>query len=724
MRWWWNIILVNLTLRTVCCNKSANSMDRDQQRLVLARQNFLVGIASLAAVHETINTRCGQELEMLLQAVEDREVWAMKVVDNFGTIPKSFTWGNYFWFGAPDLCDDLNKANFLNLAHSRPIIINATSPMSMALMVVYMNYTTPYDVDVKLPFENLIHVGLCLPESCNATRIRQVADTYFQQHSFIAQQHFDLEMKSVEVKTLHFSPSHYFSYIGSVLYMFIVFFSFSMPAIVKAIQSNKQTTKKQLPSSLGQKVEKLSGELRCEQQQQQRVFDHNQSSVWRQLLECFNITANYETFTSLENSNRNSVFLSAMAGLRSIICMWITVFHVYYYSVFALSNAPYLFTRLEKFVFQPVVQACFYVDVFFVMSSFLLVFNFLSNDKHLRKIAVSSWWESIKMFLNSVMQRYMRLTPVMIVIMLMTTTLSNFLNMYSPFRMAEHSGYHCANNWWYNMLYIQNFLDMNTICGSWTWYLACDMQYFVLFTALLYVHAKQPTAGKIIFVIFAIGSVVIGWISYYISGITFETDVIYSTLNEVYVKPWVRIPPYIGGSIMGWVMYKMQQKRSQTVGHQEHHQSWLHSPNRAMRKIFWMFCFVIYISTNFMSYWRSTPTWAVATIMSVGKIIFALCAGGVIIECSRERGGLFNRLLSARPFLFLNKFCYSIYMVAPIIVGAMFGLRREPTNFTEVGSSCDFIAITVLSIVSGMLLYILVELPWQRVSNILLKPKT
>lgn len=80
----WSIILATLCVRVGCRNGSTVASERvansNQQRLALAKQNFLVGIASLGALHETNHTRCGQELEMLLQAVTDHRLWALKGV--------------------------------------------------------------------------------------------------------------------------------------------------------------------------------------------------------------------------------------------------------------------------------------------------------------------------------------------------------------------------------------------------------------------------------------------------------------------------------------------------------------------------------------------------------------------------------------------------------------------------------------------------------------------
>ncbi|KAM7343504.1 nose resistant to fluoxetine protein 6-like [Cochliomyia hominivorax] len=734
----------------------------------LAKHNFLVGVASLGAFYEN-QTKCGQELELMLNAISTNEVWSLKVLDSFGSPPKTFSWGNYFWFGTPDLCDDLNQPFSISLSHSRPPIFNATSPFPLKFVVVYLNFTTPYYIDIKLPFENFIHLGLCLPKSCSLSKISQYTDVYFQRQYFQMQRNFRLQMKAFEIKAPHFSWS-YFTKTGSVLFVLILITTTVLGIIAEVVYKSKNNSK--LQQTLHIKIHLNSATngasttnttTNINNNDVPIEYDLQESSKWVELLMCFRLSVNYRTIMSLESSNSNSNFLTVMAGLRTIICLWITVFHVYYYSLFAISNTPFIFAKLEAFALQPILQSCFYVDVFLIMSSFLLVHNFMSNKKLIQQIQRQSWWGNFKLYMRSLMIRYMRLTPVMIVTMLLSTAVLDFLNMYSPFRLAENSGFYCKNNWWYNLLYIHNFLDMNSICCSWTWYLACEMQYFILFTGLLYVHVKKPIAAKIVFVTLALGFVVIGWMCNFANGITFEIDVIYSTLNQLYVKPWVRVPPYLAGATMGWLMHILQQRQQQHHQQQEQHQQTFqkaqlqhteehqteqhanettetyhlqhqhhrHHHNRHYqhvgtfgRKAFWCFCLVLYVTTNFMSYWRSTPSWVVSTIMSMGKLLFALCIGGVIIMCACGRGGWLNVVLSARPFLFLNKFCFSIYMMAPVLVVAMFGLRNEPTNFTEVGSGADFVTAIVLSIMSAFLMLILIELPMQRIANRLFKHKT
>lgn len=77
-------------------------------------------------------------------------------MDSFGSPPRTFSWGNYFWFGTPELCNDLNQPFAISLSHSQPLLFNATSPFPMQFVLIYFNFTSPYYIDLKLAFEVLI----------------------------------------------------------------------------------------------------------------------------------------------------------------------------------------------------------------------------------------------------------------------------------------------------------------------------------------------------------------------------------------------------------------------------------------------------------------------------------------------------------------------------------------------------------------------------------------
>lgn len=44
--------------------------------------------------------------------------------------------------------------------------------------------------------------------------------------------------------------------------------------------------------------------------------------------------------------------------------------------------------------------------------------------------------------------------------------------------------------WWRNILYIHNLFSHDDLCMNWTWSMACEMQFFIIFTIILFIYAK------------------------------------------------------------------------------------------------------------------------------------------------------------------------------------------------------------------------------------------
>ncbi|XP_055838509.1 nose resistant to fluoxetine protein 6-like [Episyrphus balteatus] len=651
-------------------------LELDQLQVV----NFLVGIsADGILLSNGSDSQCGKDLEVFLKGVEEQDPWALKVIDSFGVAPQTITWGNYFWFAAKEYCEDLNRPYKISLSgrYRHKSHFNTSSPFPVRFWMVYFNFTTPVYVDLNLQFEHKIHAGLCMPKSCTHDEVLYFSESYFAKKKFEPQQRFNIDMNVIDAKDPKFEWKVllttgfllYFGVLSSLIFCMIIAEIITQIHKRRALNEDEKSPKPEI--------------TRLEE-----------------FFLCFNLRDNYKRMLQLEGSKG---FLPVIAGLRSVVCLWVTLFHVYFYSLFAISNVPLIFAKLETIVLQPVLQSCFYVDVFFVISSFLLSYNFLSNTKSIESIRKNSFGGNAKFFFKSVLHRYVRLLPIMVVTMILSDCIYDFMDMFSPFQMDQYNGLYCKQNWWYNILFINNFLDLKDICSSWTWYLGCEMQFFILFTLILIIYAKHEPLGKSIFVILLIFSLVVSFLCNYFMGITFQIDVIFGTLEQLYVKPWVRVNSYFAGVLMGWIYFHYKDE----------------GINLKMSKkiIFWTITFFIYLFTNFMSFWRSAPVWLVASIMSFGKFIFGLCVGCVIVMCQWGFGGPFNALMSSRPCLFLNKFCFCIYMIAPVVVVVVFASRTQATHFSEVGSSMDFMGVIVISILMSLIVVLLVEIPFQKISS-------
>ena len=66
-----------------------------------------------------------------------------------------------------------------------------------------------------------------------------------------------------------------------------------------------------------------------------------------------------------------------------------------------------------------------------------------------------------------------------------------------PFAATKDTLGKCDKYWWYNILYINNFKQDAGLCVGHVWYLANDMQFFLLSPIFLYAF-KVGTGGCVL----------------------------------------------------------------------------------------------------------------------------------------------------------------------------------------------------------------------------------
>lgn len=97
------------------------------------------------------------------------------------------------------------------------------------------------------------------------------------------------------------------------------------------------------------------------------------------------------------------------------------------------------------------------------------------------------------------------------------------------------------------------------------------------------------------------------------------------TIDYLYIKPYTRFSPYLGGLLIGYILYKIKDKKielkSTTV------------------VAFWTVAVVIFSFTLHMTYKRDVITWLCALWFSLGKFMFGLFIGSVILICQLGYGG-------------------------------------------------------------------------------------
>lgn len=94
-------------------------------------------------------------------------------------------WGNNFWLGAERSCFNLNSPPEISLIRSanRKMFLNMTaiaSEVPVEYRMFYASHTSTIQFDADLFNKSVLHLGICLPQSCSALEANVMAESVFE----------------------------------------------------------------------------------------------------------------------------------------------------------------------------------------------------------------------------------------------------------------------------------------------------------------------------------------------------------------------------------------------------------------------------------------------------------------------------------------------------------------------------------------------------------------
>merc|ERR1719339_119812 len=258
--------------------------------------------------------------------------------------------------------------------------------------------------------------------------------------------------------------------------------------------------------------------------------------------------------------------LSCINGLKYISITWIVLGHTLaeytgvlsYYGIFSSSVLAHQVAS-TGFPFVAVWNGLLGVDTFLVIGGCLLAFHTLKELDKAKGGSVGMW----AMFY---VHRYIRLTGVYAIIIGLHATLLKYFATGPQSYQVMSQVTKCQNGWWLNLAYLNNFAKDITgktgnDCVNVSWYMAIDMQYFVLSPILLTIYWRKPKAGY-------------GLISLLIAGgtacqiyFTIADDEFFHGGFRYYMKPWNRSHPYLIGLLLGYLLHNMRDQPKLKINH-------------------------------------------------------------------------------------------------------------------------------------------------------------
>ena len=278
----------------------------------------------------------------------------------------------------------------------------------------------------------------------------------------------------------------------------------------------------------------------------------------------------------------------------------------------------------------------------------------------------------------------------------------------------------CQDYWWTNFLFVNNFIpwDRPTVdsCFYHSWYLAVDMQLFVLFGPWLVIsYLRSHQTGRRVTAFFWCLSVFITAVLTYNRDWSVHTGDGKFTGRfdtEGYAKPHVRASSYLAGMLVAMVP---RRSRTQSSG-----------DNRSMIMalsgiVFLMFItvtgpysrrFCLFtedpISNDCGSSWSPTMNFLYSAF---SRALWSICIAIIMRLCVDQRGGPVGTFLSWSIWTPLAHLTYGAYLIHPMILFIWKMGDREKMTFRWFSQFMTWNATTVFSLILSCLAALVIELP-------------
>ena len=431
----------------------------------------------------------------------------------------------------------------------------------------------------------------------------------------------------------------------------------------------------------------------------------------------------YKTIPTVLATKQPPTAITSINGIRVISMFWVILCHTHLWVALygKVDNVlPVLYDIAPRFTFQAILNGFFSVDSFFFLSGVLVAYLTL------RDMARKKGKFSILMYY---IHRYLRLTPTLAFVMFFAWFLTLHLadGPYYQQNVGVDSLWYqgCAKYWWTNLLYINNLYPTNASgCIAWVWYLANDMQFFIIAPLMIVPLYYNWIVGLVCVGLFLAGSFAATGFSagyYNIQANTFSSFAYarYPDPNAdaLYFRPYHRIPPYLVGIVLGYLLYrKARLPFSHLFGKVLNWVGYI---------VLWMLATGLCLSTVYGLY----PTWhqhIPSLAENVIYLMFSRFAWGiglalVVFSCHNGYGGVINTFLSMKFWIPLSRLTFTAYLMHPIVLTVVFASARKPAHYTDIILAVYAVGAVALSYGAAAIVAVCVEFPLANVEAAVFK---
>jgi len=461
-----------------------------------------------------------------------------------------------------------------------------------------------------------------------------------------------------------------------------------------------------------------------------RTKHKNDYNKIQKLTKCFSVIQNSK---ELLNTKDPPGSISCIHGIRVISTLWVILLHSYDFPRTRLDNSvPAGLAYTQGFMYMVATNGTFSVDTFFVVGGLLTAY-----------LLIKRWNKNGKAdnVLLLYLHRYIRLTPSCAILICFATGVWKYVGQGPTWAIyTETAKAMCENDWWTNLLYINDLYPSSNNCFPHTWYLSNDMQFYILAPIFVFLFWKNAIVGITACLLVMFGSIAIvtkvshdytaipgalvtalhskwfGQIYLLLGGFSSTTrdgpDSPYRSRfrYDTYYTPWSRISVYMIGMVAGFILFHFKKKVP---------------INKVVAWIGWLLSIGVGMAVVFGIFPQQRdlflPSIPMLTFFgSATRPAFGICVAWVIVACASGRGGPVKKFLSWGVFVSLSKLTFTAYLIHPAVIYWYYGTSDRMNHWTDITMCYAYIGHVILTFMFAFVLSCLVEWPTMKAAKLLI----
>ncbi|XP_072381146.1 nose resistant to fluoxetine protein 6-like [Diabrotica undecimpunctata] len=450
--------------------------------------------------------------------------------------------------------------------------------------------------------------------------------------------------------------------------------------------------------------------------QKKAIYEKIFSSTGGKIIAAFSIPKNWHRLKA-PNKNEDAEKLRSINGIRFYTMICVILAHTIMVTFAGpVANPQYTEQLTDNTLNMFLANGNYAVQTFFLISGWLLSYHFFDMMKDHKVF-------HLKNVLLGIINRYIRLTPTLIAVIALQSTWLIYVGQGPSWDNIVGEEYkNCRQNWWTNILYINNYVNKNNMCLIQTWYIAADTQLYIFSLILLtFVWKYESKVKYILGITIAIGLLIPGLIAFFKNHeiiIRQYPEILYdmkgvkqAAWHDLYSSGYSNITGYTIGLTFGYIFYKYKDK--------------VVNVNKFHIVLWWIFTlgtcnFVVLIATQMYSPSYKSSAIASAFYWALGKNVFALGIAVTIYGFTRKVGWFARWICEWKAISVMGRLTYSTYIAHSSVIRVRGGLIRSPLFVNDYLLLMTALGDITLSYLVGTVVCLMFEMPISALQKLIL----